>query len=431
MTSRRALWVGGALGLVCVVLRVVPFVGAHIGKGLDSYDYLASSHAGFFTRDLWAGDRAPGYPLYLKLVDRNLHVAVVGQLVLVTAAWLVLALMAARATRDLRLQIAAVVVVLGFGVTLDAVQWDRVISTEALSSAFAVGFLAAVLWLRERWTGPRVAVAVVLALLMTALRDSNGTFLGLVGVALLICVAVRALRPRVLVLAGLLVVIAVAGTVSAGIGKRWQEPVQNVFTMRLFNSPERLQSLYHSGLPLTLGQVIAVQGRCVAATPIPPCAKLRSPAFYDWIQDHGREAYIHEMWKTPATTVWEPLSHIRESVGTRNRVDIASGTYEHAPVSEALEKVFDVRNPAVAVGWAIALLVLMLVAAVRRRRGVWVIATAMLVATYPHLWLVWVGDAEEVTRHSLLASMQLHLALLLGTVWLIDAFVAREHAPTS
>jgi type IV secretory pathway VirB2 component (pilin) len=265
---------------------------------------------------------------------------------------------------------------------------------------------------------------------MTALRDSNGTFLGLIAVALLILVAVRALEPRILVLAGLLLAVAVTGAVSAGMGKRWQEPIQNVITIRLFNSPERLASLYHSGLPLTLDQVGQVQGRCVSPTALQACAHLTDPAFYDWIEKHGREAYVHEMTKTPATTAWEPLAHVRESIGTRVRVDLATGIHEDAPVSGGLEKVFEVRNPALAIGWAIALLVVMLFAAWRyRRRGVYVIAAALLLAAYPHLWLVWVGDAEEVTRHSLLATVQLHLGLWLGTVWLLDAFLTREPTP--
>ena len=431
MNDRRARWVGGALALVFVVLRVEPFFGTRIGTGLDSFDYLNASHAGFFTREFLAGSRPPGYPLYLKVVDRNLHVATVGPLVLVTVALLVLAFMAARATRDPWLRVAAVVVVLGLGATLDSIQWDRIISTEALSSAFAVGLLAALLWLRERWTGPRLAVASVLALLMTALRDSNGTFLGLIAVALLIGVVVRRLGPRVLVLSGLLLAVAVAGAVSAGMGKRWQEPIQNVITIRLFNSPERLRSLYHSGLPLTLPQVGRTQGHCVSPVAFQACVTLRDPAFYDWVEHHGREAYIHEMWKTPATTLWEPLANVRESIGTRDRVDLATESGEHAPVSHVLESVFEVRDPALAITWTVALLVLMSLAWVRRVRGVFVIAFALLLAVYPHLWLVWVGDAEEVTRHSLLATVQLHLGLWLGTVWLVDAYLARKDAPAA
>jgi hypothetical protein len=90
-----------------------------------------------------------------------------------------------------------------------------------------------------------------------------------------------------------------------------------------------------------------------------------------------------------------------------------------------------VRNPALAITWAVALLVLMALAWRRRLRGAYVIAAALVLAAYPDLWLVWVGDAEEVTRHSVLATLQLHLGLWLGTVWLVDAYLARERAPQS
>ena len=426
---RRGWWLGALFGAAFVVARVVPFLGANIGRGLDSLDYRAAAHLPVFSREFLGGPRPFGYPLYLKAVAHNEHVAVAGQLVLDTAAWLVLAVMAARATRDRRLAGAAIVVVLGVGAAFDPIQWDRIISSEALSTAFGVGLLAALLWLRERWTAPRLAVVGVLALLATIVRDSNGSFFGVVAVVLAIGVLVRRVPVRVLGLSAVLLAVAVTGSVSASLGRRWEGPVKDVITIRLFESPERLASLYHSGLPLSPAQVVAVRGNCVSPTLGFPCKHLVDPAFYEWIHVHGRPAYVHVLLKTPATTAWEPLAHIRDSVGTRVETEHGTGSREHAPVAKVFDAVFFVRNPTLLVVWAALVLAgSVLVLARRRRLGIAAIAAGLVALTYPHLWLIWVGGALEVSRHSLLASIQLRLGLWLGTVWLIVALLAARES---
>ena len=215
VTSRRyAFWFGAVLVLVFVVLRVAPFLGANIGRGVDSLDYRAAARLPLLSREFLGGPRPFGYPLFLKLVLHNEHAAVVLQMLADTAAWLALAWMAARVSKTPAIRVAAAVVVLAIGASLDMIQWDRVLSSEALSTAFGVGLLAALLWLYERWTGPRLAVVAALGLAATIVRDSNGTFLGVVAIVLLIGVSLRRLRVRVL---ALVVIFAAVAALGAGL----------------------------------------------------------------------------------------------------------------------------------------------------------------------------------------------------------------------
>ena len=236
---------------VFVVLRVYPFIGARTGRGIDSFDYRAAARLPLFSREFLAGARPFGYPLYLKLVRHHERVAVVGQLVIDTLAWLALALMVARATTNRRLAWAGASIVLGLGATYEAIEWDRIIGSEALSTACGVGLLAALLWLRERWTIPRLVVVAMLAAAATALRDSNGTFLGLVGLLLLVAVLVRRVPRRVAVLGLVFVAIAALGSTSASVGRRWEGPLKDVITLRVLTSPERTAYFQHAGMPLT------------------------------------------------------------------------------------------------------------------------------------------------------------------------------------
>ena len=89
---------------------------------------------------------------------------------------------------------------------------------------------------------------------------------------------------------------------------------------------------------------------------------------------------------------------------------------------------FFVRNPAIVVLAALAVLATSMYALATKRRGAFVVAAAIIVLTYPHLWLVWTGDALEVTRHSLLASVMLRIGIWLGALWLLDSFLTdRRH----
>jgi hypothetical protein len=426
---RREIWIGAGLAVLFIAARTIPFLGANIGRGLDTYDYRFSASLPPLSRDFLAGARPFGYPLYLKLVRHNEHAAVVGQLLIDTAAWLALALMAARATRNAGLRVAVAGVVLAIGATFEAIQWDRVVSSEALSTAFGVGVLAAILWLRERWTAPRLALVAVLALVATAVRDSNGTFFGFVALVLVVAYLVRRVPRRVLALALVLFAVAIVGSVSASIGRRWEGPLTDVITLRIMNSPERLAYFEHSGMPLSNAQIKAARGHCVSPTPFPACVTLVNPQFYAWIAHHGRSTYVASLAKFPATTLWEPVAHLRYSIGTRAKVEVTTGTDEHAPLSQALEAVFFARNPLLNACWAVMILALAASAVLRRIRGVFVIAAALVALSYPHLWLIWIGDALEVTRHSLLASVQLRLGLWLGTVWLLDAILESRRRP--
>jgi hypothetical protein len=153
------------------------------------------------------------------------------------------------------------------------------------------------------------------------------------------------------------------------------------------------------------------------------------PAFNEWIRTSGRSTYTRSLLRFPATTLWEPIAHVRYAIGVRPRVEIGTGTHEHAPVSEVFEAVFLFRNPLAALLLGVIVLAGCIAAYATGKRGAYVVAAAMLALFYPQLWLVWVGDALEVTRHALLANLQLHLGIWLGALWILDAVLTTASRP--
>ena len=429
MTRRRWAWIaGGIVALAFVLLRVVPFAGAHTGRGIDSFEYAQASNLSIFSGDFLGGPRAFGYPLYMKVLFHNDTAFVVMQLLLGIAAWLALACMAMRATTHHVLRVVAPIMVLVLGATFEVIEWDRIVSTESLTISLGVGFLAALLWLREKWSIPRVVVLSVLAFALASLRDANGTFLGVVAAALVLAVVVRAAPKRTLILAGVFVLAGVMSLASANAGHRGDVPLKNVVTLRILNSPERQAYFERSGLPLTEREIEQARGNCIAPKQPSPCVIVANDEFYAWIGDDGRTVYLKSLAKFPATTLWEPVAHVRDSLGTRVQVELplAAATRERSPIGHFFEAVFFVRNPAIVVIAALAVLALSIYALATKRRGPFVVAAAVIALTYPHLWLVWTGDALEVTRHSLLASVMLRIGIWLGALWLLDTFVPKR-----
>jgi hypothetical protein len=275
----------------------------------------------------------------------------------------------------------------------------------------------------------RVAVVAVLALLWGMLRDANAVVLGAVGLGLAIFVLVRRsrVRARVLALAGVFLLTFGLSLVSGAIGARWEEPIQNVVTMRVLRSPERRTYFLSHGLPLRPAQVHRIAGKCVNPAGAYFCSRVTDPAFYNWINHDARSVYFHSWWAFAATTLWEPLANARLTIGTEVPLASAAFTGLHDPIAKRIETVVFPRSPAVLIGW-IALVALAL-AVTGVKRG-WpraaTLPAVLILLTYPHLWAVWTGDAFDVTRHALGASVQLRLGLWLATVALLDAWLPRR-----
>ena len=421
----RARLVFAVAAAIFVVMRAVPFAHARVGLVLDSYDYIKLAHAKSPLAAL-AASRPPVFLLLMKMLSGRWQFVTWAQFSIAVGAWILLAAVAARVARTAVGKVATVTAVLLVGSCLDVVQWDRLIGTESLSLSLGVLLVVSAFWLSERVAPRRVAVVVVIALLWGMLRDANAVVLGAIGIALAIGVLVRRsrVRARVLVVAGAFVLTFGLSLVSGSVGARWEQPIQNVVTLRVLRSPERRAYFLAHGLPLRPNQVPLIAGRCVNTSGAFFCQRVTDPAFYDWIDHDARSVYFHSWWAFPATTLWEPLAHARLTIGTEVPLALVAYTGLSDPTAKRIETVVFPRSPRVLIGWLGALALALAVTV--RKRG-WPRAanlpTALILLTYPHLWAVWSGDAFDVTRHALTASVQLRLGLWLASVAVLDAWL--------
>jgi hypothetical protein len=67
-----------------------------------------------------------------------------------------------------------------------------------------------------------------------------------------------------------------------------------------------------------------------------------------------------------------------------------------------------------------------LVAARPPLQRAWLVPLFVFISTPPHLLLVWHGDSGEVTRHGVVASVALRLALVMAVLCIVDAWLTRS-----
>lgn len=408
------------------VARLLPFAHAHVGVGLDSFDYLDLAKRKSLLAT-FAAERPPTYLFFIKALGRNRQLVTWGQFTVAVVAWALLAGAISRTLRTRSGQVLGVTIVLLLGSCLDMVQWDRLIGTESLSLSLGVLIVASALWFRQRVNPARAAVLCAALCAWGALRDANAIVVGVAGLGIAAWVIAR--RPAAWRGFAAVAIICVAtwggSLLSADVGARWEQPVQNIVTFRVLPSPERESYFLRRGLPLTATQASDLAGHCANPAGVFLCRKVTDPAFYQWIDHHARSVYLRSWFAFPATTVWEPIAHTQEMIGTRLPVAYITFTGLNASYARSVEAVVFPRSPRVLLGWLLGLLIALAITC--RRKGWPAAATlpaALLLLTYVHLWAVWSGDAVELARHGLGASLQLRLGLWMLSLVLLDAFLS-------
>jgi hypothetical protein len=376
----------------------------------DSIDYIRTADHPIVSRALWAGSRPPLYPLLIKLLGGSHSMLVALQALVATGAWLTLGWLVYTRLRSQTVASWCALAVLTFSLSLDVVQWDQVLLTESLSLSLAVFMFVSAVTFCEAPSRDRGAALVIVALAWSLLRDSNGYVVAYIGLAYL-CASLIVASHRVpyAIVAGLLMIVFTCAALGANEGRRWEGPLKDVVTIRSLADPARAQYLLAYGLPLDGAQVRAIAGRCVQPEETIACVAVQDPAFYKWINEHGRAVYTGWLTSHAATAFADPVRNSDQMLGHRLPVD-AYSRYRF-PVATIAERVFFIRNQtALLIETLLALGAIIL--ALRHARTTLAAAVVVaLLSSYPHLLVIWTFGAMETQRHALTASLILHLSI--------------------
>ncbi|MFN8026722.1 MAG: hypothetical protein U0W40_10350 [Acidimicrobiia bacterium] len=397
----------------------------------DSLSYEASASHSWFSRALWAGDRAPLTPVLWKLTGTETSF-VVTQTLLSIVAWSVLAVVVGRLARPRWAQLVAGGLVLGFATATPIVQWDRSVLSESLSlSLVALLFAAAIVWARRPGRA-EAAVLVTVALLFAAVRDTHIWVIAMLAVALGAYGAWRATGRRnarcatrvAWVAAALGVVVFVTGWGSAS-SHRTQQNIVNVYSVRVFPYADRIDWFADHGMPAAralrarAAQVKGVDGNAPYAgvdTNVP-----RFAALGRWLRDHGTATYVEWLLTHPGYVVNEPLRRPERTFNNAEGHLTYYGAPDRTDVSLANTLLFPpwwVVEPAALVAvlgawwWR------------RWRLHAWQMVALLGVIGVAHMLIAWHGDGMEVTRHASIGNVQVRLAILVALGMLLPRAAA-------
>ncbi len=412
------------------------------GQGVwqDTQGYLTQAAAPLGSLDFWAGARAPGLPLVMRIAGSDPARVVGIQIGVSIVAWAVLALAAGACVRPGWRRAVASGLVLALACTRPVTQWDRQLLTESLSLSTLAVCTAALLWFarrRDAWSG---AALVLAATAWLSLRDTHALVVGLTGVVVLVVAVVAGRRSTrdpvaghrpgaevtVLVVVGVLLVgIAFVGQAAADHGRRGVGPIAGVYATRVLPFADRRDWFADRGMPQARDLRVRARdardatpaGAAVVVNAFPGDAEL--DRYTRWLTDHGTSTLLRYAVTHPGYVVGEPF--VRPGRDFNNLGRWANYVAVDHDVAVLGLLVFPPWP------WVLAVALLAVAVTVARRRWattwpvVWWVTVGWGLVGLVHLLAAWHGDAQEVTRHVLLADVQVRLAVLLAVGWAVDA----------
>jgi hypothetical protein len=395
------------------------FVRTTFGTFSDWTDYQTVTRSSPLSSRFWTGVKPAGYPLLVKLLGEGagLHWAAV---VLSILAWSALALSVAMAFRTPWLATAACAFVLALSLSQRIQVWNDLAGSETLSvSLFVLAVAAGLLLTNARLPSqPSLRVVAWIVLVISVAwwsftRDSNVYLLVLVGVVAGGC-AIRN-RSRVLaVVCGAALVVSFVGAVASDAGDRWVVPYYNIVFNRVLTDHDLTAAWRDAGMPDTqalrshIGEIAYHDDPALFGDP-------RLATFRRWVSLSGRSTYVVQLITKPSLGVEGPVGDLDALLASPTEVwgHIGGHSYRGSPVDPIANSVF-VPDMVPLAAW-LALVVVAagwLLVRVRRSptRGAAPLLVALMALGVPHLWLVWVGDAHNVARHAVTASVQIRVA---------------------
>jgi hypothetical protein len=425
--------------LAFVGLRVWQFHGHGVGIWPDSTGYAATAHAGWFSLDLWAGDRAPGLPLAIKLTGQHFDVLIDVQFVASALAWMAVAWVVGQSLRPGWPRWLCSGLVLGFALTGPITLWDRQLLTESLSLTFLAATFAASFWFTQKRTWPRAIVLLATVVAWVAMRDAHGVPIAIAGLVVVSIVVIMA-RPgstvdtRVIVIGFALVLIAGVARAGADHSARNLQPISNVYAVRVLPFRDRLDWFADHGMPqrarleamarsARLGD--APGARIVSALAGEHSDPLLAP-YFGWLRGHGETTLLRYAVTHPGYLFTEPFE--RPERGFNN----AGGWSGYVPGHRRVPLVDRILFPP----WPFVLVLFVVACAIaawrRLRSWEWWLAFGWAALGFVALAAAWHADGQELSRHVLVPDVQIRLATFVALALAVNAIVtdARERPST-
>lgn len=389
----------------------------------DSIDYIfPATHYAWHEPGLWMHTKPWGAAALYKWTGNSPVAIDALQTALSALAWLALAWAFGRSLHSGRLGIATFGLVLGFSLAPSVQMWNHIIQSESLSITLMAAILAAWFALLRRWRWPTLSLLIFLLAWWIGTRETN-IYLGLLVAALLLLIGLFFTRQRfywamsVLLIwfCGLNLHISEIPTLP-----RWLYPLTNNILHRILPNEAFTAYFEARGMPVT-PELLALSGGFADSGGFAVFNNSALDEMERWLYRRGKQAYIYFLLDHPAYTLFSPWQNLGALLEPDDLQSYAPQTY-HPPLAWLFGGLLFADSLwLAAIITLAALLAGLLGKAWRAGPPAW-LTVAFLGLFLPHFYLAWHGDAAEVGRHAIQASIQLRLGLWLLLLWGVDCF---------
>jgi hypothetical protein len=429
LTMKQSYFMVG-ITLIYLVLQLGSHLQVRDARWLpDSVDYIFPAETFAWNElGLWTHTKPWGAAILYKLMGTSPATIDAVQTILSSLAWLALAWIFSRSIRSRWLKPLAFAFILGFSLAPSVQMWNHIIQSEALSISMMVLILAVWISLLRNWRWYKLLALILLFAWWIGTRETN-VYLSLMIAGILAVIGLFYKRQRFYwgvsaVLIGFCVVnmqISEIPTVP-----RWLYPLTNTLLHRILPDEEYLTFFEDRGLPVS-PELLSLSGGLANSGDF---AVFNDPALNNvesWLYRKGKDVYVQFLLRNPVFTVTDPWKHVDLLLAPKDLSSYAPEEYR--PIQKWIAGIFLFPISL----WLLLLLAVLSISATAiattwRGSSVFWLLCFSLILFIPHFYLVWHGDAAEVGRHAIQASVQLRLTLWLLLLLALDKIVKNGYS---
>jgi len=306
--------------------------------------------------------------------------------------------------------------------------WNHIILSEALSISLMVLILAVWLSLLQYWRWGKLLALIVLFGWWIGTRETN-IYLSLMVAGILVLVGLFYKRQRFYwAVSAILIGYCAINMQISEIPRipRWLYPLTNTLLHRILPNEEYLSYFQAHGLD-TPPELMVLSGGFANSGNFAVYNNSTLDGVEEWLYRKGKDVYLQFLISHPVYTITEPWKNIDLMLEPQDLSRYAPEQYQ--PLLGWLFGNLIYPNSL----WLVTLLAFVTVTTTilaKSRKKIpsfcWLIL-GTLVLFFPHFYIVWHGDAVEVGRHAVQASVQLRLCLWLLLFLTLDKIERNDY----
>ncbi len=404
----------------------------------DTQRYLDMATQPLFSLDFWAGPYPVMVPTIFKMLGSNPTAITWFQLGISIIAWTWLSYAVSSSIRTNWLRKLTFIAILALSLERTILLWDGVLLSESLSGSLLALYLGTWLWYlkekKDRWLA--LFMLAFFGLLWAFTRDTNALFnLGVI-LVILVGIGLRYFFPQFqkstssepknvlnLVLAGILLTSFLFSNHFANLAGRWIGPSMSALGIRVLVAPEKTSFFEAEGMPVN-AELMSFAGQKALAIDGGFGDDPALDSFHDWYRENGKTVFVKFILSTPVASLLAPLQNMSPLFDTIHLTYYKPAGFNPI-LPPPLEKMifFEYWNTVVTI-LSLSVFVVGLVFAIKHRHSHWLVLLFLLIALYPHAFLIWHASACDMERHAYQFRLHFNLTFLLSLLFVGDQIVA-------